>query len=215
MSASPRPSPAAEPAATTSQEALTSLLRDVMPPQGDWTADAYLCLTDHSNRLIEFTAGTIQELPMPTSTHQAIVAFLYDLFRAYLLPRGGVVMFAALRLRISADKFREPDLLMLRDRSDRRYQDRYWLGADLVVEVVSPDYPARDLIEKRADYAAAGIPEYWIADPRDRTLTVLTLSGDAYVAHGRYGRGETATSPLLAGFAAEVDAVFDAPESAP
>ena len=187
----------------------------VRPPQRGWTADAYLRLTDHDNRLIEFTAGVIRELPMPTSTHQAIVAFLYDLFRAYLKPRGGVVMFAALRLRVSADKFREPDLLMLRDRSDRRYQDRYWLGADLVVEVVSPDYPARDLIEKRAEYAAAGIPEYWIADPRDRTITVLTLSGDAYVAHGRYGSGEAATSPLLAGFAAEVDAVFGAPGPAP
>ena len=43
---------------------------------------------------------------------------------------------------------------------------------------------------------------------------VLTLSGDAYVAH-RYGRGEAATSPFLAGFAAEVDAVFDAPPAAP
>ena len=215
MSASSRASTAAEPAAATSQEAPLSLLGGAGPPQGAWTADAYLRLTDHDNRLIEFTAGSIRELPMPTSTHQAIVAFLYDQFRAYLRPRGGVVMFAALRLRVSADKFREPDLLMLRDRSDRRYQDRYWLGADLVVEVVSPDYPARDLIEKRADYAAAGIPEYWIADPRDRTITVLTLSGDAYAAHGSYGRGEAAASPLLAGFAAEVDAVFGAPGSAP
>ena len=54
-------------------------------------------------------------------------------------------MFAALRMRIRAGKFREPDLLLLLDRSDPRYQDRYWLGADLMVEVVSPDDPERDL----------------------------------------------------------------------
>ena len=64
-----------------------------------------------------------------------------------------------------------------------------------------------------ASYAEAGIPEYWIADPRDETLTVLVLRGDAYVEHGRYGRGETAVSVLLDGFAAEVSAVFDAPET--
>ena len=92
-------------------------------------------------------------------------------------------------------------------------QDRYWLSADLVVEVASPDDPDRDLVEKRTDYAEAAVPEYWIADPRDETLTVLVLRGEAYVAHGRYGRGEMAASALLEGFAAEVSAVFDAPET--
>ena len=67
-------------------------------------------------------------------------------------------MFSALRMRIREGKFREPDLLLLRNRSDSRCQDRYWLGADLVVEVVSPDDPDRDLVEKRADYAEARSP---------------------------------------------------------
>ncbi len=199
------------PAAHTPQDALHALLCEVLPPQGAWSDDAYLWFTDHSNRLIEFTDGQVEELPVPTFTHQAVLAFLYDLFRAYLKTRGGVVMFAALRVRIRPGKFREPDLLLLRDRTDPRCQDRYWLGADLVAEVVSPDNPDRDLVEKRVDYAEAGIPEYWIADPRDETIRVLTLQGAAYVEHGVYGRGSMAMSPLLAGFAAEVSAVFDAP----
>ena len=141
------------PATATSQEALHALLCDLLPPQGAWSDDAYLWLTDSSNRLIEFTDGYVEELPIPTFTHQSVLAFLYDLFRAYLQPRGGVVVFAALRLRVRPGKFREPDLLLLRDRTDRRCQDRFWEGADLVVEVVSPDDPDRDLVEKRADYA--------------------------------------------------------------
>ena len=75
------------------------------------------------------------------------------------------------------------------------------------------DDPDRDLVEKRFDYAEAGIPEYWIVDPRDETITVLVLEGDAYVEQGAYARGDMATSPLLDGFAADVAAVFDAPES--
>ena len=203
------------PAAPASQEALNALLREVLPRQGAWSEDAYLWLTDQSNRLIEFTDGCIEELPMPTSTHQAVLLFLYDQFRAYLKPRGGIVMVAALRMRVRAGTFREPDLLLLRDRADPRYQDRYWLGADLVVEVVSPDNPDRDLVEKRADYAAAGIPEYWIADPRLKTITVLTLQAGAYVEHGVYGRGVEAGSPLLPGFTTDVTAVFNAPNTAP
>ena len=199
--------------APASQRPLASLLCDVLPPQGAWSDEAYLWLTDHSRRLIEFTDGHVQELPMPTDTHQAVLAFLHVLFRSYIKPRGGVVMFSALRMRIREGKFREPDLLLLQDRSDSRRRDRFWLGADLVVEVVSPDDSGRDPVEKRADYAEGGIPEYWIVDPRDETITVLALKGDTYVEYGVFGRGAVAVSALLEGFSANVSEVFDAPES--
>ena len=200
-------------AAATSQAALDALLCDVLPRQGCWSDEAYQWLTDHGRRRIEFTDGRIEELPVRTFTHQAVLLFLYRLFHDYLWPRGGVAVFSGLRMRIREGKFREPDLLMLRERSDPRNQDRYWLGADLVAEVVSPDDPDRDLVEKRADYAEAGIPEYWIVDPRDETIAVLTLDGEAYVEAGAYARGSHAASRLLDGFTADVSAAFDAPES--
>lgn len=46
----------------------------------------------------------------------------------------------------------------------------------LAVEVLSPSNPGNDLVLKRHAYAVAGIPEYWIADGRDRTLRVLRLA---------------------------------------
>ena len=171
-------------------------------------------LTDHGRRLIEFTDGRIEELPLPTFTRLAVLAFLHALFRAWLRPRGGVAVFSGLKMRIREGKFREPDVLLLGDRSDSRCRDRYWLGADLVSEVVSPDDPDRDRVEKRVDYAEAGIAEYWIVDPRDETITVLVLEGGACVEHAVHARGDTATSPLLEGFTADVAAVFDAPHSA-
>jgi len=188
----------------------TGMELDLEPLQGLWTAEQYLRLTDHTRYLVEFTGGRIEVLPMPTQKHQLILAYLYRAFWAFLQTGGGIVLFAALRVQVRADKFREPDLLLLRDANDVRAQDRYWLGADLLVEVVSPDDPARDTVEKVADYAEAGIPEYWIVNPLDNTITVLTLSGNAYATHGVFRRGDTATSRLLAGFAVSVDAVFDA-----
>lgn len=201
------------PSASVSQDELNAILGAALPRQGSWTDDDYLWLTDRSRRMIEFTDGYIEELPVPTSSHQAILAYLYRLFHAWVQPLGGVVLFSALRLRVREGKFREPDLLLLRDRSDSRYQDRYWLGADLVVEVVSPDRPERDLVDKQDDYAEAGIPEYWIVDPRPGTITVLSLRGDTYVEHGVYARGGIAASDLLSGFSAPVSDVFESAES--
>ena len=114
-----------------------------------------------------------------------------------------------LRLRIREGRFREPDLMLLRDASDPRRQDRYWLGADLVAEVVSPDDPDRDYGRKRADYAEAGMPEYWIVDPRGPEITVLTLSQDRYVGRDPVGPGGAAASAVLPGLSVAVSAVFD------
>ena len=183
---------------------------DLAPLQGCWTEEQYLLLTNQTNRLIEFTDGYIEVLPMPTRTHQVILAYLYRSFFTFVQAIGGIVLFAPLRVQVRLGKYREPDLLLLRDTHDPRNQEAFWLGADLVLEIVSPDDPERDTKEKRADYAEARIPEYWIVNPLDETITVLTLAGEAYAEHGKFRRGEQAPSVVLAGFAVRVDDVFDA-----
>jgi Uma2 family endonuclease len=180
------------------------------PLQGMWTEEQYLALTDLTRHLIEFTDGTIEVLPMPTDKHQAIIALLYELLTAFLRPRGGRALFAPLRLQVRPGKQREPDILLVRDAGDPRRQNRFWLGADLVVEVVSPDDPERDTVEKVADYAEAGVPEYWIVNPEAETITVLSLQGEAYATHGIFRRGDQAASALLAGFTVDVSAALDA-----
>jgi len=193
-----------------SRQAWKDLLAEVLPRQGEWTEEQYLVFTDHANRLVELTDGCLEVLPMPTDRHQAILAFLYRAFSDFIGPRGGTVRFAPLRLRIRAHKFREPDLLLLKSASDARRQDRFWTGADLALEVVSPDKPRRDLIEKRGDYAEGGVGEYWIVNPEAETISVLRLESGAYADRGAFARGEAAASDLLSGFNVDVGAVFDA-----
>jgi Uma2 family endonuclease len=183
---------------------------DLLPLQGLWTEEQYLRLTDQTNRFIEFTEGSVEVLPMPTRKHQAISRFLFLAFLACVQRLGGTVFYAPLRVRVAPGRFREPDLVLLLDVNDPRNQNAFWLGADLVVEIVSPDYVERDTVLKRADYAEAGIPEYWIVNPDEETITVLKLSDGVYTAHGVFGRGETAASVLLTGFTVSVDAVCDA-----
>ena len=199
-----------EPATRVTQRQLDRLCQEVLPQQGRWAEDAYLWLTDQTNRLIELTDGNIDVLPVPTDEHQSFVAFLYEAFTAFLRERGGKALFAPLRLRVREGKFREPDLLLVLDARDPRRRSRFWLGADVVVEVVSPDQPERDLVEKRADYAEAGIPEYWIVDPRVDAITVFELEGGVYVEHGVFFLGMQAESALLEGFSVDVGTVFDA-----
>ena len=194
---------------TVSQAQVNGLVEEVLP-QGCWSDDDYLRLTDHTQRLVEFTDGYLEILPTPSRGHQRILAFLYSALHAVLEPAGGEVLFAPLRMRVRRGKFREPDLLLVRDAGDARSGERFWTGADVVVEIVSPDNPDRDLVIKRDDYAEAAIPEYWIVDPGTETVTVLKLEDGGYVQHGVYGRRARAKSPALPRFGVDVGDVFDA-----
>lgn len=187
----------------------------LFPAQGEWDESEYLTLG--TNWMVEFDNGHLEVLPMPTYAHQLIVDFLVEPLKAFIRSHsiqsqsGGRVLFAPLPVKLASGKFREPDIIYLSEQR-RKFTKDYPDGADLVMEVVSEE-PAgreRDLVTKRTEYAHAGISEYWIIDPEQGTITVLTLDGTEYQEAGRYAIGTLAASVLLDGFRIEVQAVFAA-----
>ena len=77
----------------------------------------------------------------------------------------------------------QPDVLVVCDPS--KIDRRGVRGApDWLLEVLSPSTAAHDQIAKRRTYERAGVREYWLVHPSDRTLTVYVLD------NGQYGRPE-------------------------
>lgn len=150
----------------------------LFPPQGGWSEEEYLGLP--GNHLTEFDHGRIEVLDTPSELHQLLVAHLYRMLLEFVgRSELGMVLFAPFPIKLWEGKLREPDVVfMRREQADRRH-DKYWLGADLVMEVMSPDDPKRDREIKKREYAMAGIPEYWLIDPTSQTVTVFVLEGDA------------------------------------
>ncbi len=179
----------------------------LFPNQGQWSEGDYLCLD--TNHLVELSDGCVEVLPMPTTAHQLIVLYLYRLLYAFTSPDLGLVLTSPLRVRLWADKIREPDIVFMLKTNLHRARNEYWEGADLAMEVVSddPDDRERDLVVKPVEYARAGIREYWIVDPKLKQITIMTLRGKKYVVAGEY-KSATASSRLLSGFSVDVDAVF-------
>jgi Uma2 family endonuclease len=179
------------------------------PLQGAWTEDEYLEL--EGNQRVEFSDGFLEFPPLPTMSHQLIVAFLYGALTAYVSARGlGVVLFAGIRVKVARRTIREPDVVYMANQHVDRIGERVWQGADLVIEVVSGSRKdrQRDFETKRLEYARGGIAEYWIVDPKEERITVLRLRGKRYVVHGEFARSGLAVSHLLDGFAVDVREVF-------
>lgn len=179
------------------------------PVQGNWTVDEYFLL--NRNRGVEFVDGRLEFLPVPTKTHELIAAHLYRLFYAFVSAANlGRVFYAGYRVRVDGAKYREPDITFISRDHEPHVCEQFTDVADIVLEIISPNSPARDLAVKRAEYAQAGIPEYWIVDPRDQTITVLMLPAGAseYAEAGKYAAGQQAESVLLAGLRVDVIAAF-------
>ncbi len=182
----------------------------LFPKQGEWTERDYFGLPE-TNRIIELTDGDLIMPPHPTDTHQTAALRLVLALHGFVTARSlGEVRFAPLPVQLWPGKIREPDVLFLtREHADRR-SERAWGPPDLVMEVISPGTEGLDRETKPAEYARAGIAEYWIVDPHGRSIEVWGLEQGTYVLLGKFGRGQTARSRLLGGFEIAVDDVFGA-----
>ena len=75
----------------------------LFPTQGNWSEEDYLAL--HGNQLVEFAHGFVEVLPMPTTSHQLLVVYLYGLLLAFAQARGlGTPLVAPLRVRLWREK---------------------------------------------------------------------------------------------------------------
>ena len=185
-------------------------LVSVFPADGAWSEEEYLSSLGDRRRC-ELVDGRIDVLPMPTEQHQLILAFLYEVVAGFVRAGDlGLVLFSGIRVKLRSGLIREPDLVFVTKANKSKRGNLFWSGADLAMEIVSTDDPRRDYVKKRAEYAKAGIREYWIIDPRDRSITVLTLSKKSYREKGRFTDSQTVASTLLKGLSIPVTDVFDA-----
>jgi Uma2 family endonuclease len=125
----------------------------------------------------EWIDGEVVIMAPPSGDHCDIGAWLLRLLSEFvenedlgLVRPEFTVRFPSLRRR------RGPDLLFISRPKLKKLQRTYFEGApDLILEIVSPDSEARDWRHKYDEYEAAGVREYWIADPLGKNFEAYTL----------------------------------------
>jgi Uma2 family endonuclease len=185
----------------------------LFPFEGEWTEADYLALPE-TNRIVELSEGRLVIPEMPSFSHQYAVGELFAALRAFVRAgRLGTVVMAPLRVRLWPGKFREPDVVYLSRAHHDRRGETYWGVPDLVMEVLSPrteqssGTEQADRTDKFAEYARAGVAEYWLASPHERSIEVYVLQEGAYRLLGKWTMGQVASSEILAGFGIEVAAI--------
>jgi Uma2 family endonuclease len=158
----------------------------------------------------ELIGGEILMTPPPSVRHARACGAIHSALRAWARGSGfGEAFTAVVGVLLPTGDAVEPDVVFVARAQAAIVADDVIRGAPaLLVEVVSPTHPERDLVVKRALYERNGVREYWIVRPDDRTVEVLRLEGPAWGRPALLAAGATLSSPLLPGFALPVDEVF-------
>ncbi|MGD9891777.1 MAG: Uma2 family endonuclease [Dehalococcoidia bacterium] len=152
---------------------------------------------DDGNRY-EVIDGALFMTPPPGWGHQRGLGRLYIRVGNHVYAHGlGEVVQAPIGVVLDDENGVEPDLVFVAKERMHIVAERGVFGApDLVAEVLSPRTRSRDLGIKKRRYAAAGIPHYWVLDPRPHTLTAFRLGTGGYEEAGRFAPGDI-FRPLL------------------
>lgn len=131
----------------------------------------------------EWVDGEVIVFEMPGLFHQRLGTWLTMLLELFAVRRSlGRAVGAEYEMKLDTVRSsRKPDILfVLTQHLDRLTEPRLIGPADLAVEIVSSSSGPRDHRQKLDEYASAGIPEYWVIDPRPlrRSVTVYHLDDE-------------------------------------
>ena len=160
-----------------------AVYRRALMQKGPYTIDDIYALPD--DVYAELIDGWLFYMNSPSWTHQSIIGELHLLIAAHIKSRGGPcqVGLSPLGVYLFADDstYLLPDLFVLCDREKR--QEKGCMGApDWVIEVASPSTRKRDYMIKLFKYREAGVKEYWIIEPKNRTVSVYRFGGEEELA---------------------------------
>lgn len=138
-----------------------------------FTYKDYKSLPESETKRYELLQGELIMVPSPGKRHQSVSGNLgFTVWRFVGDNSLGVIYNAPFDVTLGQD-IAQTDIMCISKQHSQIITKEEGGGAhDLVIEISSPFTGERDPTYKRSLYPRHGIPEYWIVDPRGRTIEV-------------------------------------------
>lgn len=145
------------------------------------TLEQYEALPEHIRA--EVYDNHLYYMANPSRIHQAVLLELSSLLHSYVKQKGGSceVLPAPFHVKLS-DKplvIVQPDIMIVCDKN-KLNENRCCGSPDFIIEIVSPSNVSDDYIRKLYYYKIYGVREYWIVDPKRKTVFVNYFEGDLF-----------------------------------
>lgn len=165
---------------------------------------------------LEIIKGHIFTMSVPARVHQEVFGVIFNQLYNFLRKKPCKVYGAPFDVRLAKrtqsdqEVFTvvQPDVVVVCD--ENKLDKRGCIGApDIVVEILSPGNNKKELVNKYEVYEEAGVREYWIVSPAEKTFFKYVLDEQGKFQPGKLLTvGEEALSTVLPGFALNLEEVF-------
>ena len=141
-----------------------------------YTIDDIYALPDGTRA--ELIDGQIYDIVPPSPFHQELVMELSATLRNHVRKNGGTCKVYpspfAVFLNQDDRNYVEPDISVICD--PNKLNEKGCNGApDFIIEIVSPSSQRMDYLTKLFKYRTAGVKEYWIVNPLQKTVQVYSF----------------------------------------
>ena len=169
------------------------------------------------NERVEIINGELFLMASPFRVHQEISGELFRQLANFLEGKKCRVYAAPFAVRLfekdgdnpeDVDTMVEPDITVVCDK-DKLDKHGCKGAPDMVIEILSPSTRRHDRLVKLGLYQQAGVREYWIVDPENKSVQVFLQDGSSFLKiHEDYGREDIAKVNVLDGCFIELSKVF-------
>ena len=136
-------------------------------------------LLDDYNKTEKINGVIYNMSPSGGFSHGLVNGNIYYSFRKQLKDSICMVSVENLDLYLSEDEYVNPDVMLICDRNQVK-KDKYRGVPKFVAETLSPSTAFKDRTVKMRAYAKHGVDEYWIVDPKSRSVEVYYLEDGKY-----------------------------------
>ena len=158
----------------------------------------------------ELLDGELILVASPNMDHQTVSLRMVVRMNAFVEENDlGRVFHAPFDVLFTDTDVAQPDLLFVSKERESILTPANIQGApDLIVEILSPSSSRRDWHNKRELYARHGVTEYWIIDPANRIVSVMSLRDGVLEIDQTCTVGDAAASAVLDGFSVSLEDIF-------
>jgi Uma2 family endonuclease len=147
------------------------------------TADQFLALgEDPPGVRLELVDGEIYVSPTPLPSHSFIDRQLTRILLNHIVANDLGELLGDIDTKFDDNDLRRPDLVFIQ-KSRRNIVGENAINGipDLCVEIISPSSVAMDQTNKFELYKRHQVPNYWIIDPRDKSIEAFICKNGEYV----------------------------------
>jgi len=174
--------------------------------------EEFLQMDKENEHRLEYFDGEVVYLESPSVEHQRVLLNMGAEFRNYFRGKTCEAFISPLDLWLinkgkALNVKVQPDLMVICDKAGLR-ENSYYGAPTLIIEIISHSNQTHDRVRKYSTYMEFGINEYWMVNPKLKTIEVYIFEEDEYKQVAIYKGDDCAVSQTFKELKIHLNEIF-------